>query len=115
MAYNIRQQLPYVLTTIVLTYIYYYGIDGSLDLIKSLATIPVLFIAFWLYGKFATRGDSFSIAECFKKHGHIIAMLGLICAYSDYVQHKSFNVIHIGLIYICIIMSVLLLERSLYE
>jgi len=115
MKYNLKQQLPYVTTAIIMTYIYYYTTDASIGFIKAFITIPMLFIVFWLYKLVMPKQGYFSTTDCFKRYGPTIGLVGVIYALNFYYQHKTINIVHISLLFTCLAMSLVLLERSLYD
>jgi hypothetical protein len=115
MIYTIKKQVPYICIATIMTYMYQYGIDGSLIWYKALLTIPITFASFWLYKMIIPKQESFSIRDCLERYGSIIILFTGFYALINYYQNKTINIIAIALTGICFCIAIILLEHSLYD
>jgi hypothetical protein len=115
MAYNFKQQLPYIAILCLISWAYLYVFAGPYIWLQAIIVVPILVGALWAYKIFAVPDEKFTILNTLKKHGFYIIWCGGICCLSYYYQNTTISLTYILLIYILIILSVVMLEHSLYE
>ena len=95
--------------------IYNYGLDGYFVWYKPLIYIPLLIAGLWFYKKFVIPESCFSISNVFKKYGLMIVIISASTGYSYYWAHRCVPVTYVCFNLVCLAMSFIIMERSIYD
>jgi peptidoglycan/LPS O-acetylase OafA/YrhL len=116
MAYNIKQQLPYVLMGTLITLAYQYTVNGQQFVWwQVVLALPITALAFWVCSFVMPKEESFSIEMCLKKYGFYMIMVPAVGILMEYWKHQTISIIDSLLIFVTCVVSIILMERSLYD
>jgi hypothetical protein len=116
MEYNIKQQMPYVLLGTLITLAYQYSLNGQQFIWwQVVLALPLTTLAFWVCSLIMPREESFSIEMCLKKYGFYMISLPAVGILMEYWKHQTISIINSLLIFVTCVVSIILIEHSLYD
>ena len=83
--------------------------------IYAIFIVPIFIGSFLLYKMFAVPDAEFSIVNTLKKHALIVIGSGVWGCLSYYLQCKTISTANIAFISCLMPLSIIILERSIYE
>ena len=98
-----------------MTLVYQFGINGCLIWWQAISCIVLTPLCLWVYRHFVHPDIAFSVTTVLKKYGHVAIMITAINGYMFYFSHRYISITNIALTLVCMVMTFVIMERSIYD
>lgn len=115
MDYSFKQQLPYLSILTSMSWLYIYLFPTVLGWLSFFAVVPILLGSMYIFKKFAVPYKEFTISAAFKRHWYFMIILPIYYGWDMYNKNGHVGIWYLLAIIIMIILTFIILERSLYD